>query len=160
MSIVNYKKAIECIENNRKEMFFGKGASKELVNKAEKALEIKLPFQYRDFVERYGALSFDGTEIYGVTSDNFQNGKIPNGIWYTLDERKKYNLPKQLLIIYHTGAEEYFCLDFSKLNEEGEPAVVAYAFCVDVEYQTYEKIADDFGDFLLDMLKFSEIYKK
>jgi len=160
MSKENYKKGIECIENNKESIFIGKGASNSFVDEAEKLLGVKFSFEYKDFLMRYGSLTFDGGEIYGITSDGFLNSGIPNGVWYTLKQRETCHLPNHLLIIYNTESDEYFCLDFSKLNEEGEPQVVAYAHCVDVEYQTYEKISDDFGDFLLELLKRSEIYKE
>jgi antitoxin YobK len=59
-------------------------------------------------------------------------------------------LPQNLLIIYHTGGAEMFCLDFRK----AEPKVVSYTIGVSSEHQTYEVIANDFGEFLLQRINF------
>lgn len=61
-------------------------------------------------------------------------------------------MPKNLVVIYETGSDEIFCLDFSNLNKEGEPVIVAYIPGEDNINQRYEKIADDFGDFLLELV--------
>ena len=69
-----------------------------------------------------------------------------------MTERKKINLPDNLLDIYDTGSEEIFCLGYSILDNNGEPKVVSFVPGVDLESQTYEVIANDFGDFLLDLV--------
>lgn len=62
---------------------------------------------YLEFIKKFGTVSFNGEEIYGITNDNFINNAIPNGIWLTLNERINLNLPNDLLII----AEDYFGRD-------------------------------------------------
>lgn len=57
------------------------------------------------------------------------------------------------MVIYDTGSDELFCLDFNQLDYKGEPKVVSYVPGVELENQTYEIIANDFGDFLLDLVK-------
>lgn len=107
------------------------------------------PRSYRDFLFNFGAMSFGAEEFYGIVREDFDNSRVPDAIWYTLVERKEAQLPSNLLVIYDTGSEELFCLDFSKLSSEGEPAVVVFVPGVDLEYQKYEVISGDFGEFLL-----------
>lgn len=152
MSLENYNRALEIITEN-KEIFFSVGErSDELVLKAEDALGIKFSNQYKDFVLKFGAGSFGAEEFYGVIDEDFEDSSTPDAVWMTLSERQESNLPENLLVVYHTGGEEMFCLDYSNLNSDGEPKVVSFVIGVDIEYQTYEVIANDFGDFLLDMI--------
>lgn len=90
---------------------------------------------------------------YGIINADFENSSVPDAIWYTLTERREINLPDNLLVIYDTGSDEIFCLDYSHLDDNGEPKVVSFLPGVDLESQTYEIIANDFGDFLLDVVK-------
>ncbi len=50
------------------------------------------------------------------------------------------------------GAMNFFCLDFNQLDEKGEEKVVSFVPGIDLESQSYEVIANDFGDFLLDLV--------
>ena len=123
-----------------------------LINKAQEVLKIKFSKIYIKFLKNYGAGNYGAEEILGVIDDDFEESSVPDAIWYTITEREEANLPKDLLVIYETGSDELFCLDFSKLNYEHEPAVVSYIPGEDNKNQKYEKIADDFGDFLLKLV--------
>lgn len=153
MSYQDYEEAAKLIDANAELRHFVGERPKSLISKAEQALDLQFPASYRDYLLRYGAGSFGAEEIYGVIGDDFEHSSVPDAIWYTLGERSKYRLPVHLVVIYDTGGEETFCLDFSKMNEHNEPAVVAYATGVDPEYQEYEVIAEDFGEFLLNRVK-------
>ncbi len=150
MSMENYQKAVEIIEQNKSECYFAGQRSENDIVLAEKALGLSFTGTYKEFLKSYGAGSIGAEEIYGISSLNFENSAVPNGIWYTLSERKECDLPLNLLIIYDTGSDELFCLDYSKLNAQGEPAVVSFFPGFDLNIQKYEIIAKDFGDFLLD----------
>lgn len=110
-------------------------------------------YWYLDYLQTFSAGNFGAQEIYGIISADFENSSVPDAIWYTLSERKEINLPSNLLVIYDTGSDELFCLDFNQLDYKGEPKVVSYVPGVELENQTYEIIANDFGDFLLDLVK-------
>jgi antitoxin YobK len=153
MGYINYQRAIELIEDNKYLSDFCGPRSDELIEKAENVLGLKFPKSYRDFVKRYGAGSFRSEEILGVIDDNFEHSTIPDGIWLTLDFRHSANLPCDKLVFYFDGGEEYFCLDFGKLNEENEPAVVGFVPNVDEINPIFEFISNDFGDFLLEIVQ-------
>lgn len=150
MGMKNYQKAIKIIEQNKSECYFSGQRSENDIILAEKALGLKFSGIYKEFLKTYGAGSIGAEEIYGISSLDFENSTVPNGIWYTLSERKEINLPTNLLIIYATGDGELYCLDFNKINEEKEAAVVSFFPGFDLSIQKYEIIAEDFGDFLLD----------
>lgn len=153
MSIQDYSNAVDLIQQNPDLGDFVGKCSEELVKKAEEKLNLSFPQSYKNFLLNYGAGNFGAEEIYGIINQDFENSGIPDAIWFTIKQRKDINLPSNLLIIYHTGGEEIFCLDFSKLNKSNEPAVVSYAIGVDLEFQAYEVIANDFGEFILQRVK-------
>jgi hypothetical protein len=152
MSTDNYNKARAIIDRNPSISYFVGPRSEELVRSAEQRLGLRFSPLYRDFLLAFGALSFGAQEIYGVVNANFENSRIPDAIWCTLTERAEVNMPSHLVTIYHTGFEEYFCLDFSRLNGQNEPSVVSFAPGFPPQQQKYELIAEDFGDFLLDLV--------
>ena len=152
MSLKNYQQAVQIINTDKDRSDFVGPRTDKLILRAEEVTGFKFTGMYRDFLKNYGAGSFGSEEIYGIIDDNFENSSIPNAIWVTITERRKINLPANLLIIYNTTAGEYYCLDFGKLNNDKEPKVVSFYPGFDLELQKYEIIADDFGDFLLDTI--------
>ncbi|MBP3041550.1 SMI1/KNR4 family protein [Bacillaceae bacterium Marseille-Q3522] len=152
MSVVTYQKAKQIILATEDFADFIGGRTDKLIKLAEEKLGVRFSGFYLDFLKTFGAGNFGAQEIYGIINDNFENSSVPNAIWYTLTERKEINLPSNLLIIYGTGSDELFCLDYYQLDEKGEPKVVSFVPGIELENQTYEIIANDFGDLLLDLV--------
>ncbi|WP_409271554.1 SMI1/KNR4 family protein [Neobacillus sp. SCS-31] len=152
MSWDTYRQAIHLMEQNEEECDFVGSRSDELISKAENALGFRFSYLYRDFLKKYGAGSFGSQELYGLIDDDFKNSTVPDAIWCTLTEREDSNLPNHLLVIYDTGMDDLFCLDFKKINEVGEPQVVSYIPGIDLHNQNFTVVANDFGDFLLDLV--------
>ncbi len=152
MSLENYNKAVDIMTKNQSKGYFAGPRSENVIRLAEQKLGVQFFGTYRCFLENYGAGNFGAQEIYGVISDDFENSSVPDAIWYTITERKEIGLPSNLMVIYDTGSGEIFCLDFNQINDANEPAVISFVPGVDLEKQTYEKIADDFGDLLLDLV--------
>lgn len=153
MSIQDYNNAVELIQQNQWLGDFVGNCSENIIKKAEEKLNIVFPQSYRNFLLSFGAGNFGAEEIYGVIKENFENSGIPDAIWFTLKQRKEVNLPSNLVVIYHTGGEEMFCLDINKIGKYQEAMIVSYAIGVDSEHQTYEIIANDFGEFFLQRVK-------
>ena len=153
MSYDNYKKAVEIMNKNKEECDFVGKRSKELIEKAEDILGLKFSRIYKEFLINYGAGNYGSEEVLGVIDEDFKESSVPDGIWYTLTEREEDDLPMNLVVIYEEGSGELFCLDFNSLNEEKEPMVVSYMPGESNKNQKYEKIADDFGDFLLQLVE-------
>lgn len=153
MGLKSYKEAVDLIENNKSKSFFVGQRSDELILKAEETLGLKFSKLYKSFLKTYGAGNFGAEEIYGVIDEDFENSSVPDAIWFTLTERNEVNLPENLLVIYDTSSDEILCLDFNKLNIENEPEIVSFVPGLDLNSQKYEKIGEDFGDFLLQRVK-------
>lgn len=152
MSVEAYNEVKQIILNDDIADFVG-GRTSELINSAEEKLGLKFTGLYLNYLQTFGAGNFGAQEIFGIISNDFENSSVPDAIWYTLTERKESNLPSNLLIIYDTGSDVLFCLDYNQLDENREPKVVSFVPGVELESQTYEIIANDFGDFLLDLVK-------
>ncbi|WP_141306087.1 SMI1/KNR4 family protein, partial [Sporolactobacillus inulinus] len=113
MSLVTYQKAKQVIQTNEDIADFIGGRTNELIKFAEEKLDVTFTGLYLNYLQTFGAGNFGGQEIYGIINDDFENSSVPDAIWYTLSERKAINLPNNLLIIYDTGSDELFCLDFN-----------------------------------------------
>lgn len=153
-----YQEAIELMKQNEDECDFVGERTDELINKAENVLGFSFSKIYRDFLKKFGAGNYGSEEVYGLIHDDFENSYVPDAIWYTLTERKDSKLPKHLLVIYSTGMGELFCLDFNSVNEVGEPKVINFIPGIDVDKQDLTIIANDFGDFLLNLVKAESSY--
>jgi len=148
----SYQEAKKIITENEDLNDFIGGRSEKLILKGEQKLNLKFPISYLDFLKTFGAGSFGAEEIFGVIHDDFENSSVPDAIWYTLSERRESSLPNSLLVIYDSGSDDLFCLNFNNLNDTKEPRIVTYTPGVALKRQTYEVMADNFGDFLLDLV--------
>src|SRR5260370_37232531 len=80
----SYEQAVQFMRQFPDLMDFVGPRSESLVSTAEQFLSIKFPPDYRRFLLEFGAGSFGSFEILGVIRENFENSKVPNGIWYTM----------------------------------------------------------------------------
>src|SRR5699024_7377536 len=152
MSLETYQKAKQIILEEDIADFVG-GCTDDLIRLAEEKIGLRFAGLYLDYLKTFGAGNFGSQEIYRIIHDDFENSSVPDAIWYTLTERREINLPNNLLIIYDTGSDELFCLDYNQLAENGEPKIVSFVPGAELESQTYEIIANDFGDFVLDLVE-------
>ena len=153
MSVESYQKAKNIILANQEIADFIGGRTDELIIMAEEKLGLKFTGLYLDYLQTFGAGNFGAQEVYGIITNDFENSSVPDAIWYTLTERNEINLPNNFLIIYDTGSDELFCLDLNKSSETKEPKVVSFVPGIELKSQTYEIIANDFGEFLLNLVE-------
>jgi hypothetical protein len=151
MSYENFEKALDLAKLCKFYTIKGKRAD-TVVAKAEKLFGIKFSKQTRDFFTRLGYLSFYGNEIYGICKDDFSGSHAGCAIEATLQDRVQYHLPPKWLTIYFFDDGYYGYLDYSQLDEEGEPPVIMAIFN-GKEYILVERVANDFGDFLLRLVE-------
>lgn len=147
MSMADYEQAKAIVENNASKAMFAGARPEALINKAEEALGANLPVIYRRFLLEYGAGNFGSAEFYGVIDDDFENSSVPDGIWYTLNERRQANLSHELVVVASAGTGEIYVLD---LSEADAPVVI-----IDPGFDTSvrEKVAQDFGAFFLQQVQ-------
>jgi len=146
MSMQDFVEAMRFVVANPDEGFFAGPREPALVAAAESAIGSAFPPSYREFVQRLGAGSFGAFEVYGVTNANFDNGKVPNGIWLTLKNRRSGAFPNDLLVIGATGDGSYYCLE---LRHGQEGPVVVCEPGAGAQSEQRELVAEDFGEFFL-----------
>lgn len=141
--------ALVLVEQHQDEADFDGSKPGALLEKAEQALGFSFPPTYRAFLSRLGCGDVAGEEFYGVTDDNFVHSSIPNGIWYTLDERKNFQLPECLIVVGSTGDGGLYATDCSQTSDDGEHPVVEWWSGP----QKQSQIAHDFGEFFLNRIR-------
>ena len=148
MSMTDLQGAFDLIQEYSSSGFFAGPKPEELVVRAEEALGVSFPPMYRAFLGRFGCGSIAGFEIYGISSDEFQRSAIPNGIWLTLDERKRTGLPHLLILIAETGEGGYYAIDTGRKTSDGDSPVVEWDPGEQQPLPDLPVIAEDFGAFL------------
>ena len=151
MSYNSFKKAIQLAKEIEYYNNAGK-QSKELLNKVEETYGFKLSPQHYEYLHEYGYVMFFGTEFYGIYKDAFDGIYAGNAVIATLRDRQEFNLPKEWIPIYDYGDGETAYLNYSLLNEAGEPAIIIGIYNGE-EYVMIEQIAEDLGEFLLQIVE-------
>jgi hypothetical protein len=149
MAYADYTRAVALIDRNKDLSFFVGPRSEALIRQAEAALGGALPAIYRDFVARFGAGSFGASEVYGITSSDFEISSVPNGIWLTLMQRKAGVLPSHLLVVGATGDGAFHCIGIGT----AETTVRVVSPARGVEFPPEESVAADFGEHLLRLVE-------
>ena len=145
MSMQNFTDALNIIERTPGRSRFAGARAESLITAAEERLGLKFPPIYQEFLLRLGAGNFGSREFYGVIDDDFDDSAIPDGIWYTLNERND-GLPPELVVVGATGDGGLYCLD---MGEAGEAPVVIY----EPPGSVRKRVADDFGAFFLEEVR-------
>lgn len=150
MSYSNLVKAMELAPKCR---FFttAGGKTEEEIRKAEKMLNVVFSNQCREFYKKFGYLSFYGNEIFGIDPNDDSGILEGNSVAYALNDRKEFNLPIEWIPIYDFGDGNMAYLDYSSLNLEKEPQIII-AFYNGTEYEIVERLAEDLGEFLLELI--------
>lgn len=147
MSYQSFEKAVALAKQCRYYTIKGERTNK-VIAMAEELLGFKFSRQNYEFFKRLGYLSFIGNEFFGICKDDFTGEHAGCAIEATLQDREKYGLPLKWLTLYFFDDGYYGYLDYGQLNEEGEPPVIMAIFN-GKEYVKVERVAEDFGDFLL-----------
>jgi len=151
MSYQNFRNAIELAKQCRYYTIKGERTN-EVVAMAEELVGLNFSKQNYEFFKELGYLSFFGNEFFGICKDDFSGGHSGCAVEATIQDRKELNLPPQWLTIYFFDDGYYGYLDYSQLNEDREPPVIM-AIYNGKEFVEVEKVAEDLGDFLLELVK-------
>ncbi|MDR0949640.1 MAG: SMI1/KNR4 family protein [Lachnospiraceae bacterium] len=151
MSYLDFEKAMSLAPKCKFYTTAG-GKTKTEIEQSEKMLTLTFSKQCKEFYEKYGYLSFFGNEIYGIDPNDDSGILEGNSVAYALFERDGSNLPTEWLPIYDFNDGNMAYLDYSDLNEDNEPPVIM-AFYDGESYIKAETVAEDFGDFLLQLVE-------
>ena len=151
MSYQNFEMALELAKKCKYYTVRGERAN-EIVAKAEELLGLKFSKQNYEYFKKLGYLSFFGNEFFGICKDDFSGTHAGCAIEATLQDRKILHLPMSWLTLYFFDDGYYGYLDYSQLNEYGEPPVIMAIYNGE-KHIVVEKVSDDFGDFLLGLVE-------
>ncbi len=102
---------IKKIEEKYK-LYKTKGASNELIEEAQRQLNRKFANDYKEYLSKYGAISFGPYELTGLNIDSYANV-----VAVTLKEiQMTKNFPKDAIVLENTGNEGILILQ----NSDGE----------------------------------------
>lgn len=147
MSMDDLDQAIALIRCHEDQCDFSGPEDEHLIRKAEHALGLTFPPTYRRFLSTLGVGGLFGLEIYGIINDNFENATIPNGIWLTLNHRKKWANPESLILIADNGVGGYYAIDTAQKNQSDESPVIDWFSEYARPPSSFPMIAEDFGAF-------------
>ena len=99
-----------------------------------------------------GYLSFFGNEIFGIDPYDDSGRLEGNSVAYALNDRTELGLPAAWIPIYDYNDGSMAYLDYSSLNRENEPRVLA-AFYNGKKFEVTETVAEDLGDFILGLVQ-------
>lgn len=150
--MLDYEKAAKLIAEHLELAHFVGPRPESLIRTAERKLGLQFPPTYRRFLVEFGAGSFGSEEIYGLVDEELESAVVPNGIGLTLRDRKEYQLPHDLVAVYDLGDGEAFYLDLGA-RENGEAPIIVYHPGYTSEEQPGEIVAQDFGQFLHDLVQ-------
>jgi hypothetical protein len=104
-------KIIKKIEEKFK-LYKTKGASNELIEEAERQLNLRFSEDYREYLSLFGAISFGSTELTGLNINSHANV-----VSVTLKESQiNKSFPKGSIVVENTGMEGLLVLQ----KEDGE----------------------------------------
>jgi len=99
---------IKKIEEKYK-LYKTKGASEDLISEAERQLHLRFSDDYKDYLSKYGAISFGSTELTGLNIDDYANV-----VSVTLKEaQRNKSFPKGSYVLENTGNEGLLILQTS-----------------------------------------------
>jgi hypothetical protein len=149
--MVSITKAADIIDANYDLAKFVGPVPFEEVWVAESYLAVRFPDSYREFLQRYGAGSFGGRDVYGL---GVPDTALPNVVWATDALRGADDFfPADLVVIQDTGEGDILCLATSRLNDDNECPVVQWIPDLTFEEQAFEVVNSTFAHFLLRLVR-------
>jgi hypothetical protein len=96
----------------------GQSQTEEAIALAEKALAVKFPASFREYLKTWGWLSFGPTEYMGLGTT------IRSVVAVTERLRRDHSLPANFVVVSSHEGDEYVCLDTSMLKDGECPVVI------------------------------------
>jgi hypothetical protein len=146
-AIESYEKAEMLLRTSPKSDFVG-ARDPRIIASAEKLLDAKFPPSYCRFLLEFGCGNIGGQEIYGVIDENLERRPIPNAVWLNI-QRHRRGWSQDFFVFYEYGDGTSCAFNFSNADSDGESAI----WLLDVNGKIVGKVEDNFGEFLLSLLK-------
>lgn len=143
----SFDKLKSIIEENSDFVDVGTGARPEVIAKAETFLGVSFPDTLKLYLETWGTIAIGPLEYYGITGENFESSKVPDGVWFTSVQREALDLPRNFFVLFNNEGDELHCVDLEteeiKSWDTSQKEVVAIK-----SKNLFEYIAEEGSDFL------------
>jgi hypothetical protein len=141
-------KLIERIRANGDEVWIAGPQSEQAVAELEKAVGVKMPPSYREFLLRFGSFGILDSLVSGIVDNDPLTKGTGNLLWDTKWFRHEYDLPEHLLVVQHDEDAPY-CLDSRKPKADGEYPMI----CYELRSGHVEKLAPSFAAWFKEWLQ-------
>ncbi len=151
MTVASYKMAKLDLEGAGVDCLTANGAKVEELRELEKLLNCPLTNSYREMLLDTGVLGFEGQFVSGIGRDGLRGSNYGN-VWFaTINSREKEEIGPKMIWIMPSGYGPDFVLDCGQLDQRGEAPVYEIN---ELGYKHgMRKVADSFGEFLLNEVK-------
>lgn len=128
---------------------FAGGASDQAISEFEKALGVKFPASYLEFLKKYGTLSFAGDTYYGITKSGVDATAVPNVAYATKSARADGDADASMIVVKASGYGPIYSIDTLNIGSSGEPVIVETELSFkrtkekNVIYQSFEEFFTD-----------------
>ena len=130
--------------------FVAGGQEDATIASAEAKLGVLFPPSFREYLRRWGNLSFDGCEYYGLTRNtDLEKAGVPNCVWFTLRKRSQVGLPQGLVVFRNNDDDEYICIDTDQKLNGDERGIAIWD---NIERSVSHSLPVNFIEFLRDEL--------
>lgn len=150
MSIEKINLAIKMMESTGEEILTTGGVISSLILQAEQKLKIKFTEDYKYFLEKFGCLSFEGEEFYGLTNDELNADAIPCVIFATESARMRGDISQSMVFVKSSGYGPLFSIDLSGASSVSPVVETSLSYKRDKEVNV---VAESFGDFFYNEIK-------
>ncbi|MFD5325422.1 SMI1/KNR4 family protein [Streptomyces sp. NPDC127092] len=140
------ERLIELVRRNDDIANHAAGCDAETVAAAENELGMAFPTSYRLLIKEFGTWDIAGEEFLGVYQTSAMGSKLLGSVAETLDARRRYGMPSDLIAVMFDGMGGLVVLDSSRVDQEGEYPVLVWNPGV-ADRQSMERLGDDFGSF-------------
>lgn len=101
-------KKLEKFISNNQVLFTKNLVSQEIVEEIENIISVKIGYQLKEYIIKYGFLSFKHVELYGINSKQGVNSDM---IKTTLMLHEQYVNTKSMIALENRGDGEYILVD-------------------------------------------------
>jgi antitoxin YobK len=144
------ERLIELIASNDDIAHHADGCDAATLTAAESAIEIAFPPSYRRLVEEFGTFDIAGVEILGVYQTQAMGETLLGSVIETLDARRQYGLPSELIVVMFDGMGGLIVLDGLEPDIEGEYPVRVWS-PGGADRGGMEQLGTSFGSYALDL---------
>ena len=135
---------IELVRSNDDLAHFGDGCPDELLDEAERELQLSLPPSYRRFLAEFGTCDVAGLEFLGIFRTPAMGDALLGTVRETLHARASWGLAESMIVVMFDEMGGLNVLDSSNVDAEDEAPVLAWT-----PDGSAEGLGADFGEYAL-----------